>query len=102
MFNFFTNLLGGRSNKWPTLRKKHLREYPKCSICNGIKKLEVHHCLPFKDFPNRELDPNNLITLCEKNNCHLMFGHLGDYKSYNHTIKEDEIIWNNKINRRKI
>lgn len=46
--------------------------------------------------PERELDPSNLITLCS-NSCHIMFGHLMDFKSYNVKIKEDCAEWTTKI-----
>ena len=93
-----------RSSKWATIRKKHLKNQPKCAVCAGSKTLEVHHIKPFNEHPELELDPNNLITLCEsKNNgvtCHLLFGHLGNYKTINPNVLEDVAIWFKKITER--
>jgi 5-methylcytosine-specific restriction endonuclease McrA len=87
------------------VRKKFLRENPACSVC-GAKtgKLEVHHILPFHLHPENELNPKNFIVLCENNNdganCHLLFGHLGSFRSYNPNVKKDAAIWNKKIKNR--
>ena len=93
-----------RSSQWPTIRKKHLENQPTCAACGGNKKLEVHHVKPFNENPELELDLNNLITLCEsKNNgvvCHLLFGHLGNYRSININVVEDAKNWYNKITER--
>jgi len=93
-----------RSPQWQTIRKKHLKNQPTCAACGGDKTLEVHHIKRFNEHPELELDLNNLITLCEsKNNgvcCHLLFGHLGNYKSINPNVVEDASIWNNKITKR--
>jgi hypothetical protein len=66
-----------RSDRWPTVRKHHLDEEPKCQWCGGTKNLEVHHIMAFHLDPAKELDDGNLITLCEnpKENCHLKHGH---------------------------
>jgi 5-methylcytosine-specific restriction protein A len=76
-----------RSPKWPALRKKHLKENPKCAHCGSVKKLEVHHLKPFHAHPELELDPKNLITLCESKergvDCHRFVGHLGNYRLIN-------------------
>jgi len=90
-----------RSSKWASVRKQHLQNNPKCSACGGSNNLEVHHIQPFNQHPELELDPNNLITLCEsKNNgvnCHLFFGHLGNFKSINTNVIQDVAIWLKKI-----
>ena len=95
---------GSRSPKWQTVRKKFLAKNPTCALCDGKDVLEVHHIKPFHLHPELELDEKNLIVLCEskKNgiSCHLAFGHLGKYESYNETVKEDVIIWNNKLKNR--
>lgn len=90
----------GRSPKWPTVRKKFLKENPYCAICNGTKKLQAHHIKPFHIFPKLELNKNNLIALCEYNCCHLRFGHIFSFKSYNPNIKIDSVIWSKKIKHR--
>src|SRR5207245_7455152 len=77
--------LGPRSPHWPTVRKAHLLKYPKCAACAGMKCLEVHHLQPYHLAPHLELDPANLVTLCEcpSHSCHFIFGHLQEWHSYN-------------------
>lgn len=91
-----------RSKFWSKLRKQFIKDNKTCAICGSKHKLEVHHKLPFNTHPELELDINNLITLCENKkygvNCHLLFGHLGNYKRYNPNIEEDIKIWNSKLN----
>jgi 5-methylcytosine-specific restriction endonuclease McrA len=90
-----------RSPKWPAVRKKHLERIPYCVICNGTKTLEVHHIKPFHLNPELELDPNNLMTLCEsgKNGvtCHRFFGHLGNYKKINPFVRADAFDWSLRL-----
>ena len=73
-------------------------------MCGGKVKLEVHHKKPFHIHPELELDPTNFITLCEADkggvNCHLLFGHLGNFKSLNDTVETDAAQWNTKIKSR--
>jgi hypothetical protein len=99
-----TSLGKTRNSKWPKVRENHLKSNPKCAVCGGNKKLEVHHIEPFHINPDKELDLTNLITLCEYKangiNCHLAIGHLGNYKSLNPKVKEDAFIWNKKIKSR--
>lgn len=72
-----------RSSHWATMRHHFISNNPNCAVCNGTKRLNVHHIKPFHIFPELELDTNNLITLCMgKHECHLRFGHGGDFKSY--------------------
>ena len=91
-----------RSTKWPTIRKHHLEANPTCALCGSSDNLEVHHVKPFHLNPDLELDPNNLITLCESSkggvNCHLFFGHLGNYRTgVNANVKADAAEWSKKI-----
>ena len=96
-----TSLRKKRSSKWPSVRKQHLEKFPTCAVCGATNKLEVHHIQPFHKNPEFELDSNNLITLCESKSkgvcCHLLFGHLGNYKNINSGIIEDVKIWNDKL-----
>ena len=55
----------GRSPKWPALRRKFLQRNPTCAACGTTECLEVHHCVPFHIDSAKELDPRNLLTLCE-------------------------------------
>lgn len=90
-----------RSSKWPAVRRAFLRAHPFCAACGRATKLEVHHIVPFHVDPALELDAANLITLCECEhngvNCHLLFGHLGSYKSLNPYVVVDAKVWLAKI-----
>ena len=99
-----TELGKPRSGHWPTVRKHHLNAHPCCEVCGGTEKLEVHHILPFHLHPDHELDPGNLVTLCESGkggvNCHLHYGHLGNYRSFNEEVRADALHWSAKIKSR--
>ena len=84
----------GRSGKWSEVRKKHLSENGKCYGCESVKDLEVHHLKPFHLFPELELDPSNLVTVCK--HCHLVTAHLKDYKLYNVDCLKDLYNFRNK------
>ena len=90
-----------RSPKWAAARKEHLKKFPKCAICEGTQQLNVHHIKPFHLHPDLELEPSNLITLCECASygiiCHILVGHLGDYKNINPNSVEDAKTWNAKL-----
>jgi len=90
-----------RSSKWRKVRKKHLALHPECFICRSKKNLEVHHIIPFHIAPDKELDPKNLITLCENKkygiNCHLLVGHLGNYQNINPNVLLDATLWKMKL-----
>lgn len=79
-----------RSDKWPEVERAHLDHEGWCRYCGGTTLLQVHHILPFHLDPARELDPSNLITLCEDYKdgveCHLHVGHLGNWKHYNPAV----------------
>jgi 5-methylcytosine-specific restriction protein A len=93
-----------RSSHWPTVRKQHLALHPTCELCGGSDKLEVHHVHPFHLHPELELDPSNLVTLCEANkggiSCHIAFGHLGNFKSWNVEVIKNAREWSEKIKNR--
>lgn len=79
-------LVQGRSWKWPAVRRAHLLKHPECAACAKIDfKNEVHHIVPFKLDPSRELDASNLITLCDRH--HLTFGHFENYSTYNPNVR---------------
>jgi hypothetical protein len=90
-----------RSSKWASVRKQHLVDNPKCAVCEGTERLNVHHIKPFHLHPELELEPSNLITLCESASygiiCHILIGHLGDYKNINPNSVEDAKVWNTKL-----
>jgi 5-methylcytosine-specific restriction protein A len=91
----------GRSWFWRFARDNHLLEYPLCAVCGGTKKVVVHHIVPFHIAPDLELDPTNLITLCQGSrkslNCHLLFGHLGNFKKVNPSCVSDSAQWAIKL-----
>lgn len=80
-----------RSPGWPATRKAHLIDEPHCQACGGTEALQVHHVLPFWLYPELELEPHNLLTLCEARgrNCHFTFGHLYHWSQYNAHARED-------------
>ena len=92
-----------RSSKWRKVRNKHLKENPHCFLCKSKKQLEVHHIIPFYLAPQKELDPQNLITLCENKkygiNCHLLVGHLGNYRKANPSVVMDAVLWAMKLDK---
>ncbi len=81
-----------RSPEWPRVEKEHLLREPACVAC-GHKGhgLQVHHIRPFHLHPQLELDPNNLITLCEieGREHHLLLGHLDEWESFNEHVRHD-------------
>jgi len=81
-----------RSPDWPRVEQEHLLREPAC-VCCGYRGqgLQVHHIRPFHLYPNLELDPHNLITLCEVRgrDHHLLLGHLDDWESYNLNVRND-------------
>lgn len=83
-----------RHNDWPKIRKEWLRGNPTCAVCKK-KARTPHHKKPVHLFPEEELNFNNLVTLCST--CHLLIGHLKNYRSYNKDIDIDIPIWNKKI-----
>ena len=82
-----------RSPQWAKVRATHLELHGQCEACGQSDSLNVHHVVPFHNDPSKELDPDNLITLCTDGpghmNCHLLFGHGGNFKCHNPTVRED-------------
>ena len=90
-----------RSSKWPRERNKYKKKHPRCAVCGSKKKVEIHHIIPFHYAPDLELDPKNFMSLCENKkygiNCHLLIGHLGNYKKFNINCELDSLIWKGKL-----
>lgn len=84
-----------RSSHWPAVRAAHLAKHPACEVCGRTDDIEVHHCLPFHERPELELDPDNLISLCRRD--HLVFGHLGSYHSWNPAVRKDAAEWKKRF-----
>ena len=95
------NLFDQRSKDWKKVRALHISKNPTCAACGRSSKLEVHHIEPIHISPAKELDENNLITLCD-NPCHLAFGHLFNYKSWNPDVKKDCESFLEKVKNRPI
>ena len=90
-----------RSGQWPRTRKEHLKKHAECAVCGDKDKLEVHHIKPFHTHPELELEPSNLLTMCESKSygiiCHLLIGHNGSYKNINPNVVEDSLAWREKL-----
>jgi len=90
-----------RSKHWRKVRKEHLKRFPFCAICGRKKKVQVHHKHPFHFAPELELEPSNLRSLCEnkKNgiSCHLLIGHLGNFRRVNTSVDADILYWRMKL-----
>jgi len=91
-----------RSPKWAGVRRDFLKGKG-CAVCGSTAKLEAHHKMPFHLDESKELDPANLIALCESEkylNCHLFVGHLANFKSYNPDVEKDAKLWADKLKNR--
>lgn len=72
-----------RSPHWRAVEKAHLAREPACVACGGVERLQVHHVIAFEADPSLELEPSNLLTLCEGPRlCHLLIGHGGSFRFY--------------------
>ncbi len=81
-----------RSPHWHAVEHEHLNKEPECRRCGATLGLQVHHIRPFHLAPELELDPENLITLCEEGgylNCHLIHGHSGDWRNFNLGVRQE-------------
>jgi 5-methylcytosine-specific restriction protein A len=91
------NLFGEvpRSPNWNKTRNSFVEKHNQCACCKTKQMLQVHHIEPFHTNPDKELDENNLITLCST--CHFVFGHLKKWQSYNPDVLVDVETFNRKI-----
>lgn len=80
-----------RSSRWPAVERHHLMLHPACAACGGREKVQAHHIIPFHVAPDRELDPTNLLSLCETKapRCHLEVGHHGAWRRWNPDAVKD-------------
>ena len=88
-----------RSPLWKIIRNEHLKKFPCCEVCGNFKNVVPHHIVPFHIDPSLELEPLNLISLCEGDtfNCHLFFGHFRKWTRYNPTVVQDSYEWNRRM-----
>ena len=90
-----------RSGQWRRVQQEHLAKEPTCRVCGGKEDLNVHHLRPFEYFPELELEPKNLITLCNAKRCHITFGHGGDFHAWNPHCISDVTLANQMYRERK-
>ena len=92
-------ILSARSPKWRTVRNNFLQKNPCCQVCGSTENLIAHHIIPVHIDKNKELDENNLMTLCQNKtmNCHFIFGHLLNWTKINPDVIKDSKIWNDKL-----
>ena len=95
-------ILGARSPHWPAVEHAHLKSNPFCAACGGHEQVQVHHKKPFHLHPELELEPSNLITLCEKPGhcCHYVHGHLLDWHAFNPEVEGDSRAYLKKVHNR--
>ena len=87
-FSSGENLFGGkRDPRWREVRAAHVQKEPVCQACGKNSKLDVHHIIPVGIDNTTDLDPDNLITLCNQP-CHLVFGHFMSYYCYNSAVRK--------------
>lgn len=84
-----------RSPQWRAVQKKWLRANPRCQVCNKKWRCVPHHVVPFHIDGSLELRFDNLMTLCPVH--HLWIGHLGDFHSWNASVRSDALVWQKKI-----
>lgn len=61
-----------------------------CRACGGARKLELHHIQPVHIYPELELVPANVITLCMgPHRCHFEVGHLCNWDNWNTNVVAD-------------
>jgi len=90
-----------RSGKWPGVRTQFLKMNPFCAACGSTEKLEVHHEIPYHLDRSKELDFENMITLCMgSGRCHFVHGHLLNWRSHNRDVRMDSVRYYRKIETR--
>jgi len=85
-----------RSSGWSATRALRIRyDGGRCRACGRKINLQVHHIKPFHLDQTMELDMSNLITLCGR--CHILLGHLDNWKSHNRQVIFDTITTRRRI-----
>jgi len=94
-YQLLTVQLAPRSSRWQQVRQEHLRQQPECAACGARTNLAVHHIKPYHLFPDLELAPDNLLTLCEGPvvNCHFLYGHCRNWLSWCPNVLETVHLW---------
>lgn len=89
-----------RASQWRAVRDAHLAQESACAACGRTANLEVHHIIPVSFDETKQLDPNNLITLCAYP-CHIVFGHLMNYHCYNRDVRKMAADYRKAVAKRK-
>jgi len=77
-----------RSPKWAAFEKRFVRG--KACVCCGAKgPLTGHHVIPYHVRPDLELDEANIRPVCTGVDCHLVIGHLKDFRLWNEDFDAD-------------
>lgn len=97
-----TVAMAPRSGKWARLERIHLAQHPECEVCGTKEEVVGHHVLPFHLFPQYELDPDNIWSLCNSRFHHITFGHLMLFAAYNPKVREDTAYIRGKIDHRQL
>lgn len=58
-----TGRVTGRGSQWGSARREAILRNPFCAICASVRRLEVHHIIPFRI--SRDNRQENLIPLCK-------------------------------------
>jgi hypothetical protein len=77
-----------RSSGWPAWLKAFLKGKT-CVCCGSRGPLTGHHKIPFHLRPDLELVESNVAPICDGTDCHLVIGHLKDFKLYNPDFDAD-------------
>ena len=97
-------LAHARSPHWPAVEQAFRKVHPQCVACLVPNtSVQIHHQFPFHycialGRPDLELDPRNLITLCEGPDPtspahHELIGHLADWASANLDVASDAYVF---------
>lgn len=92
-----------RSPRWADFEKHLIEAHPFCSVCGFREHLLGHHKIPFHLRPDLELVAENIAIVgnkCPTGNCHLLFGHFGNFKAYNPNFDADAAAMLAKIHSR--
>ena len=91
-----------RSKDWPAFRKEQIKKHPFCAVCKRTSRLQLHHKIPFHVAPELELSEQNTVVLCARIkvlNCHIVYGHLGNFQRINPFVDADIAEWSTKLDR---
>lgn len=77
-----------RSPRWPALSRAHLAAHPRCEACGAAAGVVAHHVVPVHIDRARELDPANLVSMCNPHGCHLYLAHCGRWDWYSPEVRD--------------